>query len=135
MRTQISNFILDLDVDVGLQSDVHSLSLSWGTPQTGECSAGVRALMLAVLEEAIHCFLSSDHRARDEAERWIISDRRPSPFSFAVVCETLGLDPGSARRALTRLRDQKVTRRSLGRSRPNVRRAGRLPRRRIGAGG
>jgi hypothetical protein len=129
MRTQISNLILDLDVDVGLQGDVDSICLSWGTPQTGECSAGVRALMLAVLEEAIHCFLSNDRRAREEAERWIISDRRRSPFSFTVVCETLGLDPDSARRALRRLREQNVPRKSLGRSRPNVRRAGRLPRR------
>jgi hypothetical protein len=127
MRSHVSGSVLDLDVDIGLQGDVDSLCLSWGTPQTGECSAGVRALMLAVLEEAIHCFLSNDRRAREEAERWIVNDRWRSPFSFVVVCETLGLDPGSARRALHRLRRENVSRKALGRSRPNVRRGGRLP--------
>ena len=130
MRGQLVNMLLDFDVDVGLQADVDGLCLTWGTPQSTDCSSGVKGLMLAVLEEAIQSFLSSDARARDEAERWISSDKRRSPFAFAVVCETLGLEPTSARRALYRLRDQNVTRKTLGRSRPNVRRGRRIPTRR-----
>ena len=130
MRAQLANLLLDLDVDVGLQSDVDRLCLTWGTPQSGDCSSGVKGLMLAVLEEAIQSFLSGDSRARDEAGRWIASDKRRSPFAFAVVCETLGLEPSSARRALYRLKDQNVTPKTLGRSRPNVRRGRRIPNRR-----
>ncbi len=140
MRTQVPGFLLDPDVDVGLQADVDRLCLSWGTPRVGECSAGVRGLMLAVLEEAIQSFLSHDRRVRDEAERWketveiggkLYSKRARSPFSFTVVCETLGIEPGAARRALYRLRENNVSRKSLRRSRPNVRRVSRVPRRRI----
>jgi hypothetical protein len=130
MRGQLVNMLLDLDVDVGLQADVDGLCLTWGTPQSVDCSSGVKGLMLAVLEEAIQSFLSTDARARDEAERWISSDKRRSPFAFAVVCETLGLEPTSARRALYRLREQNVSRKTLGRSRPNVRRGRRIPTRR-----
>jgi hypothetical protein len=128
MSSRVPKFLLDLDVDVGLQGDIDGLCLSWGTPRTGDCSAGVRALMLAVLEEAIQSYLSLDRRTFEEAERWIASTRNRSPFSFNVVCETLGLEPAAARRALFRLRDKNVNPKTLRRSRPNARGAGRSPR-------
>jgi hypothetical protein len=88
---------------------------------------GVKALMLAVLEDGIRSFLSPISQIRLEAEFWILSKRRRSPFSFNVVCETLGLDPTAAREAILRFRNvERSGRRPLRRSRPNVHRRGRL---------
>jgi len=65
------------------------------------------ALIAAILEDAIH-----DYRkyrcARDaagkerfrEAEQWLMHDRNAWIFSFANVCEFLGLDPEYVRRGL-----------------------------------
>jgi hypothetical protein len=80
---------------------------------------GTKALMLAVLEEAIQSFLSEEPQRRDEAELWV-SSRRRSVFSFLVVCETLGLEPSAVRRALQRLRARQVPAKGLTRSRPNA---------------
>ncbi len=125
MRTHMPKFLLDLDISSNGRVD--QICLSWGTPSVGECSVGVRALMLAVLEEAIQSFLSPDRRVREEAERWIANPRGHWPFSFVVVCDTLGLQVNAARLALQRLREQESPHKPLGRSRPNVRRVGRLP--------
>ncbi len=92
---------------------------------------GTKALMLAILEDGIRSYLSPVGRVRSEAEYWVRSARNRSPFSFHVVCETLGLEPGAVRVALDRLREKNVSpRRAIGRSRPNVRRTGRLVTRR-----
>jgi len=88
---------------------------------------GVKALMQAVLEDGVRSYLARDERLRTEAEWWIASTSRRSPFAFAVVCETLSLEPGAVRIALRRLRAKNLTaRQALGRIRPNARRAGRL---------
>lgn len=89
---------------------------------------GTKALMLAVLEDAIRSYLSSENRARMEAEGWVLSRQRRSVFSFIVVCETLGLEPKAVRAALRRLRTQQVTPDHIPRSRPNARRRTRLAR-------
>ena len=59
-----------------------------------------KALLLAVLEDAIECFLT-DHAAKDhagkeqfqEAEEWIMQTGDDWIFSFENVCELLGFDP------------------------------------------
>src|SRR5262245_58080940 len=51
---------------------------------------GIKALMLAVLDNGIESYLSPIARHRAEAECWISARSQGSPFSFAVVCETLG---------------------------------------------
>jgi len=89
---------------------------------------GTKALMLAVLEDAIRSYLSPETRARGEAESWVVSRQRRSVFSFIVVCETLGLEPKAVRAALRRLRAQQITPAHIPRSRPNARRRTRLPR-------
>jgi hypothetical protein len=89
---------------------------------------GTKALMLAVLEDAIRSYLSSESRARSEAEGWVSSRQRRSVFSFIVVCETLGLEPKAVRAALRRLRDQQISPDHIPRSRPNARRRARLAR-------
>ena len=62
------------------------------------------ALMRAVLEDAILCYLGRGRRRRmdprilaREAEFWIRRDDWESPFSFNNVCGALGLSPCSAR--------------------------------------
>ena len=113
----------------GLEPELLPLgSLIGGDPRWGQYT-GVKALMLAVLEEGIRNYLGSNVRLRGEAAYWIASPSRQSPFAFCTVCETLGLEPSAARLALERLREKNVPARdALGRSRPNVRR----PERRLG---
>ena len=86
---------------------------------------GIRALMLAVLEEAINSLRSPDSLARTQAELWMTSRERRYIFSFAVICEALDLEPSAVRRSVIGLLDKEPTdRRLLERSRPNVRHSG-----------
>ena len=63
-----------------------------------------KRLMVAVLEEAMATLLnwseSSNAAARQlasEARQWIESDDRSGPFSFATICDVLGLDTSRVR--------------------------------------
>jgi hypothetical protein len=65
------------------------------------------ALMRAVLEDAILCYLGRGRRRRvdprilaREAEFWLSRDDWESPFSFNNVCSALGLAPQSTRRII-----------------------------------
>ncbi len=111
----------DLDTDLlGLTA------LGGGEPGDGPYT-GIKALMLAVLDNGIAGYLSTVPRIRAEAEYWVIAAGQRSPFSFNVVCETLRLEPDAVRGALRRMRERgKPARRTLVRRRPNVRREGRL---------
>jgi hypothetical protein len=117
----------DLDFDL-----FRLTSLGGGESRSAQYT-GTKALMLAILEDGIRSYLSPVGRIRNEAEYWVKSGRQRSPFCFTVVCETLGLEPEAVRTALERLRARNVSpRRAIGRSRPNVRRTGRLVGRRTG---
>jgi hypothetical protein len=66
-------------------------------------------LMLAVLKDAIDCYLkyvsAKQRRARklsNEAEQWFFSDEDDWLYSFQSVCDILKLDPDYIRRALLR---------------------------------
>jgi hypothetical protein len=70
------------------------------------------ALMRAVLEDAILCYLGRGRRRRmdprilaREAEFWILRDDWESPFSFNNVCTALGLCVSSSRREILAWRD------------------------------
>ena len=74
----------------------------------------VRALMLAVLEDAIACYQGrffKSSRASEmlfqEAEEWIKSND-DEIFSFNNVCETLGLDPKNLRKGLEQWRAKQM---------------------------
>jgi hypothetical protein len=105
--------------------DVLRLATASGESRSSQFT-GTKALMLAVLEDAIRSFLGSARLPAQEAEWWIRSPRRQSPFSFVVVCETLGLDPTAVRKTLEQLKAQNLPRRALPRSRHNVRVPGRV---------
>jgi hypothetical protein len=74
-------------------------------------SDGERRLMVAVLEDAVHCFMkqihATDPKARqlfEDAEAWIASADRAWFFSFDNVCETLELSPEYVREGLFKWR-------------------------------
>lgn len=86
------------------------------TPHTG-----TKALMLAVLEDGIRCYLSNKKKLQREAELWMYCSRR-LVFSFTVLCETFGLDPNATRAALRHMRKEASGLSSLRhRGRQNVR--------------
>ena len=68
-----------------------------------------KRLMLAVLEDGVGTFQkysgASGRRARRlfaEAEDWFASDEMSWPYSFANICQALGLDVGYIRKGLRR---------------------------------
>lgn len=81
----------------------------------GSLPPGETALMRAVLEDAILCFLGLAKRRRidarilaREAEYWIRSQDLESPFSFDNVCHVLGLAAESTRREILGWKDQGI---------------------------
>jgi hypothetical protein len=113
---------MELRNDVDSDADLRGFAgLGGGEPRCGHYT-GTKALMLAVLENAFACYFSPQVRVRTEAERWVASERKWSPFSFTIVCETLGLEPDAVRTALRRLRTSHAgTGPVIKRVRPNVR--------------
>ncbi len=73
---------------------------------------GERALMIAVLEDAIRCYLGLVHYDRTnpeilarQAEYWMRLEDWESPFSFNNICESLGLQHGDTRATILAWRD------------------------------
>ena len=136
--TYLSIMLSDCDSepgDAGLIKELLGGRIGGGEPCTSEY-IGTRALMVAVLEDGLRCFLASNKGAREEAELWMARRRDNWPFSFTTVCHTLGLDPVAVRRAAYAMREKNLSpRRALGRSRPNARRHHRIlvPQRRTAA--
>jgi len=116
--------------DEAIEFELHAIRLAplgGGEPRSGEYT-GTKALMMAVLENGFRSYFSPKVRIRAEAERWIKNVQGRSPFSFTVVCETLGLEPDAVRTALRRLRvsQETLNQPPIKRSRPNVHRYGRI---------
>jgi hypothetical protein len=70
-------------------------------------------LLMAVLEDAIHCFqdnvLAENGKSKklfDDAEEWVLKERSDWIFSFRNVCELLGIDPEYLRAGLIRWKQQ-----------------------------
>ncbi|MBI2610011.1 hypothetical protein HYW53_02435 [Candidatus Giovannonibacteria bacterium] len=66
-----------------------------------------KALMLAILEDAILCFQKYSGAGKRvhirlfrDAEAWIVSNEGDWLFSFANICEVLGFDPDFLRKGL-----------------------------------
>src|SRR5262245_1471521 len=93
-------------------------------------TSGARALMLAVLEDALRCIEHGRRRrtfhARRlaaDAEAWVRSDRRDWPFAFVNVCDVLGFEADAIRKGFaTTRRPASVVRRTRLRA-PGRRRA------------
>ena len=77
--------------------------MTWGARSDGDTSRP-RALMLAILEEAILCIERGrrrrhwqTHQLAAEAQQWVRSDSREWLFSFASICDVLGIDADALR--------------------------------------
>lgn len=66
-----------------------------------------KRLMLAVLEDAVTLYLRGPAFAPDAAD-WFASDDTSWPYSFANLCDSLGLDRDAVRSALRRRRDRRL---------------------------
>lgn len=73
----------------------------------------IKRLMLAVLEDGLHCFQAYASAARGvrrqifvETEAWLSDRKADGPFSFETICQTLGIDPNFLRRGLRQWRAQ-----------------------------
>jgi hypothetical protein len=82
----------------------------FATFRRGEHLEPEKALLLAILEDAIHCYrkyrAARDRAGRErfrEAEQWIMEKGDDWLFSFENVCELLGLDPQFIRRGVREL--------------------------------
>ncbi|RMD82494.1 MAG: hypothetical protein D6815_09085 [Candidatus Dadabacteria bacterium] len=74
-----------------------------------------RALMLAILEDAIACYRKTLKRPRQnpeilarQAEFWFRLEDWDSPFSFNNICEALRLDPKATRERILASRDRRT---------------------------
>ncbi|HYC54338.1 MAG TPA: hypothetical protein VEL28_05310 [Candidatus Binatia bacterium] len=79
-----------------------------------------RALMYAVLKDGIRCFYKNVGATRRkykkicaEAEEWIAEDCWDYPFSFRVICDTLGIDAECLRGRLFGWKEAELKRREL----------------------
>ena len=125
-RFLIQKFVASEDMSSGFDADFLGLTSIGGGESTRGPYTGVKALMLAVLDNGISCYMSRTPRLRTEAEHWVNSTRTRSPFCFPVVCEMLGLEPDAVRAELRRWREADASpARALARRRPNATRAGR----------
>jgi hypothetical protein len=73
---------------------------------------GEQRLLLAVLEDAVHCFQANQsprnrrrQRMLDEAEEWLFDPASDAVVTFEYVCGVFGLDPEYLRAGLRRWRD------------------------------
>jgi hypothetical protein len=72
-------------------------------PRADSLISGERALMLAILEDAIRCAQAPQKgRARmaRDAQNWMRSRDQRWPFSFVNICETLEIPPDRLRAAV-----------------------------------
>jgi len=76
---------------------------------------GEKRLLLAMLEDAVHCFQTyllarkpHERRLFQEAEDWINSKDLHWFFSFENICEILGIHPGRLREALQQWKADQV---------------------------
>jgi len=88
------------------------LPLTPGTSISGE-----RRLMMAILKDAIACYLTNPgkrnkraQRLFREAECWLFVRNSYWTFSFEGVCDALGLNAQCLRRGVLRLREQQQDR-------------------------
>lgn len=73
-----------------------------------------KRLMLAILEDGIHCYRDNLNASRgkkkrdfDEAAAWIVDADGDWVFSFESVCDSLGLNPAYLRQGLLRWKERR----------------------------
>lgn len=83
--------------------------------RNGGHATGERHLLIAVLEDAIHCFQkfmfpknAQQRRLFREAEQWLMSEELDTPLTFNSICHVIGLDPSYLRRGLHKWQEQRL---------------------------
>jgi hypothetical protein len=111
-----------------LRSDTVLPEQFFDTMRRSEHLEPEKALLLAILQDAIDSFIkyrfASDKVGKErflEARQWITETGNDWIFSFANVCELLGIDPQFLRRGLLESVDKMVSDRK-GRRRKELRR-------------
>lgn len=76
----------------------------------------IKRLMLAVLEDGLHCFQAYAAASRGvrrqifvETEAWLFDRKADGPFAFETICHTLGIEPNFLRKGLRHWRLQQLT--------------------------
>ena len=69
-------------------------------------------LMMAVLEDALHCFFTNvqvrtrrERKIFAETEEWFFTAENEGVFTFENICSLLAIDPGYIRRGLKLFKD------------------------------
>jgi hypothetical protein len=81
---------------------------------------GERALMCAVLEDAIRCLMGQGYPGHSRgllaarARAWVAARDHRWPFSFECICDALGIEPSALRRHLLRDRWELIATRESG---------------------
>jgi hypothetical protein len=82
-----------------------------GRTDASRALLGEHRLLIAILQDAIHCYQKHLHattwrgrRLFREVERWFTESDTGATISFQTVCDGLGIDPGYVRRGLHRWR-------------------------------
>jgi hypothetical protein len=115
--------------DILLPEQFFTTQIGRGARKRGECQ-----LLIAILEDAVHCFQKylfwqtrQERRLFEEAEQWMMrpdallrGDERPA-VSFEYICAALELDPEYLRHGLRRWREDQLE--GATRSRPGARAA------------
>ena len=101
--------ISELDLELCEPVAVLPTQISGGMRWDAETS-GPRALMLAVLKDAVRCIEQGRRRGHFHARRlaaeaaaWVRSDDRTYPFSFLNITDVLGIDADAVRDRLLRV--------------------------------
>ena len=76
---------------------------------------GEKRLLLAMLEDAVHCFQTyllakkpHERRLFQESEEWCNSTDGLWLFSFENICDVLGINPGRMRNALKEWKEEQT---------------------------
>jgi len=114
------NFILMPSLLDYLSPDLTLPEQYFSLQQNDDGMGAEKALMYAVLKDGIRCFYKHVGATRrkyrkmsDEAEEWLMEDTWDYPFSFRVICDTLGIDADCLRAKLLNWKDAELERRRL----------------------
>ena len=101
-------------INAALQNDGPELAEFFDRYHRKTPIEGEKKLMLAILEDAVLCFLQKTRRLEgpknsdsEEAKRWIFDKTDDGPFSFQRICEALELDPTWVQKRLAQTKRKK----------------------------
>ena len=114
------NFILMPSLLEYLSPDLTLPEQYFGRQKMDDGMGAEKSLMYAVLKDGIRCFYKHVGATRRkyrkmsaEAEEWLLEDTYDYPFSFRVICDTLGIDADALRSRLLGWKDTELERRRV----------------------